>query len=84
MTQLQARRVERGFTQAEIAKVVGVTERMYRRYESKNKNSVPNVVTALLLAEALDSTPSELFEDILHDVKERIKYERSNKSDDND
>ena len=53
---LQMKRKSAGFTQAELAKLVGVTERGYRSYEASAKSkrrSLPDVLTAIRIADAL-------------------------------
>ena len=55
-TKLQTKRKSAGFTQAELAKLVGVTERGYRSYEASAKakrRSLPDVLTAIRIADAL-------------------------------
>lgn len=54
--QLQMKRKNAGFTQAQLAKLAGITERGYRSYEASektNRRSKPDVVTAIRIADAL-------------------------------
>lgn len=48
---LKNKRRERGLTQAQIAKSIGITPIGYHRYESGER--VPNAPTAILIADAL-------------------------------
>lgn len=53
---LQLKRKSAGFTQAQLAKLVGVTERGYRCYEASPKakrKSLPDILTAIRIADAL-------------------------------
>lgn len=52
---LQRKRKALGLTQAQAAKLVGVTERAYRRYES-TAASEPGVKTAIRIADTLGVT----------------------------
>lgn len=56
---LKYKRKENGLTQLEIAKKANITERAYQRYESGER--LPNVCTAQLIAQALNTTVEELF-----------------------
>lgn len=63
--QLQLKRKSAGFTQAQLAKLAGITERGYRSYEAsgtaKSKH-LPNVITAIRIADALGvQDPRELW-----------------------
>ena len=54
--QLQLKRKSAGFTQAQLAKLAGVTERGYRCYEASEKaqrKHNPDVLTAIRIADAL-------------------------------
>ena len=54
--QLRIKRKSAGFTQAQLAKLAGITERGYRSYEaSKNtaRRSEPNITVAIRIADAL-------------------------------
>ena len=54
---LQKKRKNAGFTQAELAKLVGITERGYRSYEASTKakrRSLPDILTAIKIADALE------------------------------
>lgn len=54
--QLQLKRKSAGFTQAQLAKLAGVTERGYRSYEASentNRRTKPDVITAIRIADAL-------------------------------
>lgn len=53
-TVLQFARERAGLTQAQVAKKIGITEQTYQRYEYGT--SVPNVRTALRIADALGVT----------------------------
>ena len=55
---LQAIRENNGLTQKEVAKKVGVSERMYQKYEY---GTTPNAETAIRIAKALNSTVEELW-----------------------
>lgn len=59
-TKLKNARKKTGLTQAEVAKQAGITTRGYQRYEAGKR--VPNAVTAILIAKALNSTVEELFQ----------------------
>ena len=53
---LQIKRLDVGLTQAQIAKKAGVSERGYRKYEASataKTKSIPDVLTALKIADAL-------------------------------
>ena len=50
-TKLKNKRKERGLTQAQVAKQVGITPIGYQRYEAGER--VPNAPTAILIADAL-------------------------------
>lgn len=56
---LRAAREKSGKTQAQVAKEIGVTERMYQRYEYDRNE--PGVRTAIRIARAVDSSVEELF-----------------------
>ena len=61
---LQRKRNAVGLTQAQIAKLVGVTERGYRAYEASEtarRKTIPDALTAIRIARALDSTVEELW-----------------------
>lgn len=58
-TKLKKEREKTGLTQVEVAKKAKVTERCYQRYEAGER--VPDVLTAKLIAQALNSTVDELF-----------------------
>lgn len=54
---LQKKRKNAGFTQAELAKLVGITERRYRSYEASTKaksRHLPDILTAIKIADALE------------------------------
>lgn len=53
---LQQKRKSAGFTQAQIAKFAGITERGYRRYEASEESKgirEPSVTIAIKIADAL-------------------------------
>ena len=58
-TNLKKIREKKGLTQVEIAIQANVTERSYQRYETGER--VPNVHTAQLIAQALDTKVEEIF-----------------------
>lgn len=58
-TALVNARKKAGFTQAEVANRVGLTEAGYQNYE--RGRHLPNVQTAKLIAQALNSTVEDLF-----------------------
>lgn len=59
MTTLKKLRTEQGLTQDEIARIVGLTSRRYRDYES---GKCPRSVAAVLkIARQLGTTVEELF-----------------------
>lgn len=54
---LQLRRKSAGFTQAQLAKLAGITERRCRSYEASGtakSRHLPDVVTAIRIADALE------------------------------
>ena len=54
---LQLKRKNAGFTQSQLAKLAGITERGYRRYEASQKakhKGYPDILTAIRIADALD------------------------------
>ena len=56
---LQMKRKNAGFTQAQLAKLAGVTERGYRCYEASStakRKSLPDILTAIKIADALGIT----------------------------
>ncbi|WP_236725847.1 helix-turn-helix domain-containing protein [Mycobacterium avium] len=55
---VRTRRIERGMTQAQVAKAAGVLLRQYQRYEKGERE--PSLSTARAIAEALDLPLSEL------------------------
>ena len=42
-----------GLTQAQIAKEAGISERCYQRYEANQKQRMPDIRTAIRIADAL-------------------------------
>lgn len=58
-TQLKALREKSGKTQAQLANEAQITEVCYQRYEYGKRT--PNVRTAILIAQALDTTVEKLF-----------------------
>lgn len=52
-------RQEKGLTQVEVAEKANIKQRSYQRYEAEER--VPNVYTAQLIAQALQTTVEELF-----------------------
>lgn len=56
---LQLKRKHAGFTQAQLAKLAGITERSYRCYEASEtarRKHNPDILTAIRIADALDVT----------------------------
>ena len=54
---LQLKRKSVGLTQSQLAKLAGITERGYRCYEASEKakrKSIPDVLTAIKIANALE------------------------------
>ena len=58
-TNLKTKRRKKGLTQAEIAGKASISTRHYQDIEADKRT--PNVKTAKLIAQALDSTVEELF-----------------------
>ena len=58
-TKLKSKREEKGLMQAEIANQAKVSLRAYQYYE--NGERVPDVLTAKLIAKALNCSVDELF-----------------------
>lgn len=58
-TKLKKKREKTGLTQVKIANKANISERCYQRYEAGER--VPDVLTAKLIAKALNSTVEELF-----------------------
>lgn len=58
-TKLKAARETKGLTQAQVAEKAKVTVTGYQNYEAGRR--VPSATTAILIAEALNSTVEELF-----------------------
>lgn len=56
---IKSKRIERGFTQAQIAKQIKISVRYYQDIEAQK--SIPNVNTAMLLAQALQEPIEEIF-----------------------
>ena len=56
---LKSSRNQSNLSQAKLAKIVGISETHYQRIEYGL--SKPNVTTALLIAQALNTTVEELF-----------------------
>lgn len=52
-------REKKGFTQSDMATVVGITVRQYRRIEKGEQD--PKTKTSILIAKALSTTVEELF-----------------------
>ena len=63
-TILQTTRKQRGLTQVEVAQKANIAERAYQRYDAGERT--PNVHTAQLIAQALNTTVEELFPVALH------------------
>lgn len=61
---LKKTREEQGLTQVEIAKKVNISESAYQNYEANKRT--PNVHTAQLIAQTLNTTVEELFPVTLH------------------
>lgn len=57
--ELRAAREKSGKTQAQVAKEVGIAERLYQAYEYDRNE--PGVRTAIRIARAVDSSVEELF-----------------------
>lgn len=58
-TKLKKERKKTGLTQVEIARKSKVTVRCYQRYESGER--IPDATTAILIAQAVNSTVEDLF-----------------------
>ena len=58
-TVLKTKRKEKGFKQSKLAKEAQISILSYQRYESGER--APNVYTAQLIAQALQTTVEELF-----------------------
>ena len=58
-TLLRNVREEKGLTQVQVAKSGGVSTRVYQRYETGE--CIPNVHTAQLIAQVLNTTVDEIF-----------------------
>lgn len=58
-TKLKTTRIQKGLTQEKIAKQSGISKRAYQYYEDGKR--LPNVLNAILIARALNSTVEELF-----------------------
>ncbi len=56
---LKEKRKEKGLSQVEVAKKAKISERTYQRYESGER--LPDVLTALIIADILNSAVEELF-----------------------
>ena len=56
---LKKKRQEKNLTQIQISKIINVSGRTYQDYEAGKH--VPNVYTALLIAQALDTKVEEIF-----------------------
>ena len=57
---LKEKRLELGLTQAEVAKIVGIAESAYQRYEYGI--CIPNVIVAIRIARILLTTVEELYD----------------------
>ena len=55
---LKKKREEKGYTQGELAKLVGVTQAMIAKYEAAI--AVPNIVLGVQIARSLGTTSEEL------------------------
>lgn len=60
-TALRAARLRAGLSQSELARLVGLTRASYTNIEKRHKN--PSLITALLIAHALNKSVDELFAD---------------------
>lgn len=65
---LKEARKEKGLSQVEVAKKAKISERTYQRYE--NGERLPDVLTALIIADILNSAVEELFP-LYDNTKER-------------
>ena len=63
---LKARRRERGLTQRELAKLVGVTQNYIPAIETGNRHAGPDLIERLM--HALEASFEELFEVVLVDA----------------
>jgi len=61
MNKLKNIREHMGFTQVQIARKSHVSERGYQRYEAEERQRVPDVATAVLIAQALGTTVEALW-----------------------
>ena len=61
---LKEMRMQRGMTQIQVAQKANIAERSYQNYEAGERT--PNVHTAQLIAQALNTTVEELFPVALH------------------
>ena len=59
MTKLKNIRIEKNFTQADVAKAAGITLRSYQYYEAGEQK--PSVDIAIKIARKLETTVEELF-----------------------
>ena len=69
---LQLKRKSAGFTQAELAKLVGIAERRYRSYEASaeaKSRHLPDVVTAIKIAKALGTTVENIWGAMAQNLK---------------
>lgn len=57
--ELRTLRESKGLTQQQLADLIGVSKRQYINYETGTH--LPNVRTGCILADALGTTPQELF-----------------------
>lgn len=60
---LKNARKKNGLKQSEVAKMAGISVLAYQRYEYGDR--IPNAVTAILIAKAVNSTVEELFAEYL-------------------
>lgn len=61
MNNLKAAREEAGLTQSQVAKKVGIAITTYVRYENPKYDRYPDVLTGLAIAEILETTVNNLW-----------------------
>lgn len=61
ITNLKKQREKKGLTQVQVARKAQISESAYQNYETGKR--LPNVHTALLIAQALNSTVEKLFKE---------------------
>ena len=76
--ELRAAREKSGKTQAQVAKEVGIAERLYQSYEYDRNE--PGVRTAIRIARAVDSSVEEIFLSALQKILFSIQGECNTKA----